>query len=86
MDVNSARYEAQYAYDMNASSAVEVCEKADCELVHSGNGRWRWKRGDDHSYDTGHGSGFFDTKDEAAIDFTQSQSFRTWLRQRGVYV
>jgi hypothetical protein len=82
MDVNSDAYERQYAADMKAMAALEICEQAGVELIHSGNGRWRWKRGSDHSYDAGRGSGFFDTKDEAAADFTQSESFHIWLRRR----
>lgn len=76
--------DALYAADMKAQAATEVCESAGAELIHSGNGMWRWKRGEDNSYDES--KGFFDTRDEAAIDFTKSLSFQLWLRARGVSV
>ena len=82
--LTEAVYEAMYAADMKAQAAVEVCEQAGVDLLHSGNGLWRWRRGPDNSYDVG--GGFFETKDEAAIDFTKSESFRLWLRSRGVNV
>lgn len=66
IDVNSPAYEARYAADMKAVAAREWCEANEVELIHSGNGLYRWKRGDVHSYDVGHG--FFDTVDEAAIN------------------
>ena len=80
--LTNEQIDAMYAADMKAQAAVEICEQAGVELIHSGNGMWRWKRGPDHSYDVG--GGFFETKDEAAIDFTQSESFQLWLRSRGV--
>jgi hypothetical protein len=85
IDTSSREYERQYAYDMRVMSAYEICEQSGVELIHSGNGMWRWKRGVDHSYDDpSQNGGFFDTRDEAAIGFTQSESFQIWLRSRGV--
>jgi hypothetical protein len=85
-EAEERRYNAMYAADMKVIAAHETCEAAGVELIHSGNGMWRWRRGPDHSYDAGKGSGFFYSKDEAAMDFTQSESFRVWLRSRGVRV
>lgn len=66
IDVNSKEYEARYAADMKAMAATDFCKDNGVELIHSGNGMWRWNRGDVKSYDVGRG--FFETKDEAAID------------------
>lgn len=66
IDVNSKAYETSYAYDMKAIAASEFCDENGVEVIHSGNGMWRWKRGDVHSYDVG--NGFFDTRAEAAIN------------------
>lgn len=85
-DADHARYEAMYAADMRAEADIECCEVAGAELIHSGNGMWRWKCGDVSSYDIGKGSGFFETKDEAADHFTHSEVFYAWLRSRGVNV
>ena len=82
--LTNEQIDAQYAADMKAQAAEEICEQAGVELIHSGNGMWRWKRGEEHSYDEG--SGFFETRDEAAIDFTKSLVFTRWLRSRGVTV
>lgn len=81
-----ARYDAQYAADMRAQADIECCASAGAELIHSGNGMWRWKCGDVNSYDAGKGSGFFETKEQAADSFTHSERFYAWLRSRGVNV
>lgn len=79
--MDEAQYEAAYAYDMKAQAAVEVCERAGVELVRSDkHGHWQWKWGAKVAHGPLNEAGLFETRDEAAIDFTQSSSFREWLR------